>query len=383
MHDCITKFKTMSLKTLKTAALLTLIILAAGSCKKDEETTYPSLEGEISIEGLELFMDASSKESRTLRLKPGGAVHPEGKEVGYYWKVSPLMEKYDTTRYENGLGKDGKPSDGTFEYPIKDTLGTFTVYCYAYASGYSNTYAVSYTTLVKGGENGSITGSGIYDDTYKVTGTSYRYIIAGNQDWINSNISEDTAGTPFRNADAMAEVFGRYYNYEDAVQVCSQLPGGNWRLPTEQDWINLANWLLKDNADAPEVKEYEDIFWDKEKNGTPTIASQLMADASFNTMKMWTYWPAVGSISNRSGLAFIPTGYANLGVTPAVKSGTGYPDASFEGVYDYSVFWTADEVEGESDMAYYRYIVGSQPHFMISKGNKESFGASVRCVRDR
>ena len=83
MHDCITKFKTMSLKTLKTAALLTLIILAAGSCKKDEETTYPSLGGEISIEGLELFMDASSKESRTLRLKPSGAIHPEGKEVGY------------------------------------------------------------------------------------------------------------------------------------------------------------------------------------------------------------------------------------------------------------------------------------------------------------
>lgn len=386
MHVCITKFMTMSLKTLRITALLTFIILAAASCKEEEETTYPVLDGDLEIEGLDLFMDASSKETRTIRLKPKGVVHPEGKEIGYYWKVTPIMSKYDTTRYENGLDKpdnSGKPTDGTFEYTIKDSLGTYTVYCYAFASGYSSTYAVSYTTLVKGGENGSISGSGIYDDTYRVTGTQYYYIIAGSQDWINSNIYEDPEGTPFRNSEAMNDVFGRYYNYNDAVQVCSQLPGGDWRLPTEKDWVQLANWLLKDNADAPEVKEYENIFWDKEKNGTPTIAAQLMADASFNTKKMWTYWPAVGAITNRSGLAFIPTGYANLGVTPAVKSGVSYPDASFEGVYDYSVFWTADEVEGESDMAYYRYIFGSQPHFMISKGNKETFGASVRCVRDR
>lgn len=375
----------MSLKTLKTTALLTLIILAAASCKDEEETTYPSLEGDISIEGLELFMDASSDETRTLKLTPKGAVHPEGKEMGYYWKVSPVMDKYDTTRLENGLGKDGKPSDGSFEYTIKDSLGTYTIYCYAFASGYSGTYAVGYTTLVKGGPDGSISGSGIYDDACDIPGTPYYYITTDNKDWINSNLHVGTTGAAFKNSEPMADIFGRYYNYEDAVQACSQLPseGNAWRLPTEKDWIDLVKWLIADNDAAPEIKEYEDIFWDKEVNGTPTIASQLMADASFNSYKMWEYWPAVGDISNRSGLAFIPTGYANLGLTPAVRSGSLYPEASFEGVYDYSVFWTADEVEGNSDMAYYRYIVGSQPHFMISKGNKESFGASVRCVRDR
>lgn len=382
MHVCITKFKTMSLKTLRTTALLTLTILAAASCKEEEETTLPSLGGNISIEGLELFMDASSSGTRTLKLTPKGAEHPEGKEMGYYWKISPVMTKYDTTRYENGLDKSGKPSDGSFEYTLKDSLGTYTIYCYAYASGYSGTYAVGYTTLVKSGENGSIRGTGIYDDTHHIPGTDYRYTTVGDMEWINSNLHSDPKGAPFRNSEAMGNVFGRYYNYNDAVEACRQLPEEGWRLPTEKDWLNLAEWLLKGNDNAPVLKEYENIYWDKEKNGTPTIASQLMADGSFNSFKMWEYWPAVGDITNRSGLAFIPTGYANLGVTPAVKSGSRYPQANFEGVYDYAVFWTADEVEGESDMAYYRYIFGTQPHFMISKGNKETFGASVRCVRE-
>ena len=125
-----------------------------------------------------------------------------------------------------------------------------------------------------------------------------------------------------------------------------------------------------------------DHFWDKDVNGTPTLASQLMADAYFNSEQMWTYWPEVGDITNRSGLAMIPTGYASLGITPAVKSAADYPNAKFEGLFDYSVFWTSSEVEGEEGMAYYRYIYGNQPHFMIGKGSKEAFGASVRCVRD-
>ena len=107
-----------------------------------------------------------------------------------------------------------------------------------------------------------------------------------------------------------------------------------------------------------------------------------MADASFNGTKMWEYWPAVGEISNGSGLAFLPVGYSNLGVTPAAKSTVSYPDASFEGLYEYSAFWTGSEVENNGNKAYYRYIIATQPHLMIGKAYKISFGASVRCVRD-
>ena len=388
MHVCITKFKTMSLKTLKTTGLLTLAFLAALSCKKEEETaTLPYLEGDISIVGLEEFMDASTENSRTLRLKPSGAVHPEGKELGYCWKVAPLMTKFDTTRFENGTDKrngGGKPSDGSFEYVIKDSLTTFTITCYAFASGYTSLSKAGYTTLVKSGPDGSITGSGIYEGHIgEVESRDYFYVTLGQTDWVNANVFENTKpGAPFRNASAMAGVFGRYYSYEEAERVCQDL-GDEWYLPTENDWINMVRHLVGDDENAPEIKEYSNIYWDKEVNGSPTLAARLMADASFNGEKMWSYWPAVGDPVNTSGLAFLPTGYANLGITPtpSVRSGADFPEATFEGLYDYSVFWTADEVEDEEDMAYYRYIIGNQPHFMIGKGPKKTFGASVRCVR--
>ena len=370
----------MSLKKLSITTFLTFSILAIASCKKEEETTtYPSLDGVVSILGLDEFVDATG--NRTLKLKPTGPIHPEGNGLGYCWKVVPLMEKYDTTRYENGLNKKGQESDGSFEYKLKDSLGTYTIYCYAFASGYSSSYAVGYTTLVRAGAGGSITGTGINDDTNDAEYKDYRYVTIGNTDWINTNMyEENNAGAPFRNAPVMSRIFGQYYNYDDAVNACKSLPRDEWQLPTENDWIELAQWLTKGNENAPEIKAYENIYWDKAVNGTPTLASQLMVNGSFNSEEMWTYWPAVGDITNRSGLAFLPTGYANLGVTPA-KSGSNYPDATFEGLFDYAVFWTASEVEGEEGMAYYRYIYGTQPHLMIGKGNKETFGASVRCIR--
>ena len=73
----------MRFKTLKTTALLTLSVLAAIACKKDDETTaLPAVDGSVSIIGLEEFMDAASEKTRTLKLKPTGASHPEGGELG-------------------------------------------------------------------------------------------------------------------------------------------------------------------------------------------------------------------------------------------------------------------------------------------------------------
>ena len=76
----------MSFKTLKTTILLTLTVIAALSCKKEEESTVlPYLSGTVTISGIEDFVDASSTASRTLKLKPSGVTHPEGKGVGYCW----------------------------------------------------------------------------------------------------------------------------------------------------------------------------------------------------------------------------------------------------------------------------------------------------------
>lgn len=363
--------------------------LAILSCKKKEEETLPYLEGNLKINGVEVFISADS-DQRTLTLKPSGAKHPEEKTLGYYWKVSPTMTRYDTTRYENGLNKNGQPSDGSFTYTIEDSLGTYTIYCYAYASGYNGLSASARTTVVRGGVQVndnikvSITNTEIATNGTPLDETEYYYATIGSLDWTLNNMADKSVGVGFLNNDAMSDVYGRYYSYDEAKAICAALPadeGNTWRLPTDEDWVNMVKSITTDATDfTPEV--HTDIYWDSEKNGKPTLAARLIADACFNNIKMWDYWPEIGVPTNSSTLAILPVGYANLGVTPEITSKSAYPAALFEGTYEFAAFWTADEVADDTNLAYYRYMYQKSPHLMISKGFKSTFGASVRCVRD-
>ena len=302
------------------------------------------------------------------------------------------MNSYDTTRFDNGLNKMGEPSDGSFTYSIKDSLGTYTIYCYAYAAGYTGLSAAGHVTLVRGGiqtdpddPTTSITIDGIGEHATKLSGTDYLYVTDGTRDWTANNISDETKGTGFLGYDAMSGVFGRYYSYDEAKAVCAALPtdGGNsWRLPTDADWVALVKSMTADATGEFKAEEHNDIYWDIEKNGKPSLTARLIADGYFNGTKLWDYWPAVGVPANTSGLAILPFGYSNLGITPELKSKSAYPAALFEGTYEFAAFWTADEVAENTDMAYYRYLYTKTPHLMIGKGYKETFGASVRCVRE-
>lgn len=372
-------------------SFIILAALAVLSCKDEEDEVLPSLSGTLKIQGIETFISADA-ESRTITLTPYGAEHPEGKELGYYWKVSPLMDSYDTTRFENGLNRQGEPSDGSFTYTLKDSLGTYTIYCYAYAADYTGLSASGYVTLVRGGIQTSpdapattITVAGIEEYTKKLPGTDYLYVTDGTRDWTANNIADDTKGTGFLGYDAMSGVFGRYYSYDEAKAVCAALPtnGGNsWRLPTDADWVALVKSITADATGEFQAEEHSDIYWDIEKNGKPSLTARLIADGYFNGEKLWDYWPAVGVPANTSGLTILPFGYSNLGITPELKSKSAYPAALFEGTYEFAAFWTADEVADNTDLAYYRYMYMKTPHLMIGKGYKDTFGASVRCVRD-
>lgn len=367
-----------------------LAVLAAVSCKDDDDEVKPPMDGTLVVEGAEAYINART-DSRELTLKPTGVTHPDDKGIGYYWKVTPGMTTYDTTRFENGLNINGEPSDGTFKYTLKDSVATYTIYCYAYAEGYSTKSATVYTTLVRGGvqltpddPQVSITNTNILENGEPLHGTDYYYVSVGSLDWIASNMYEE-GGVPYLHYEALSDVLGRFYSYEEAKAVCQNLPtdGGNtWRLPTDEDWVNAVKAVTTDATGDFKANIHEDIYWDIKKNGKPSLSSRLTANAEFNGTVMWDYWPEVGTIENTSGLAIIPIGYANLGITPVIKSKSAYPNALFEGEFELSVFWTADEVEENSEMAYYRYINTQDPFFMIGKGYKETFGASVRCVRN-
>ena len=316
------------------------------SCKKDDETKVtPSLSGALSFSVPEYVLP-----NTTLTFTPSGVTHPDDEGIGYYWKVTPTKPNADTTRFQNGLDKNGKPSDGSFTFTFTDTLQTCTISGYAFAEGYSYSSKTVECTVVKGGIDNSITNLSLAGKpSITVDGIVYPYVTVAGLDWLCRSVADNSVGAAYKNCNVMSDVFGRYYSYEEAQTIC---PDG-WRLPTDAEWVAAAE--AYDNK----------------------LAS-LMGNAYFNGELMWEYWSAVGDITNASGLSLIPAGYAML----SSKNSDGYySNAQFVGLNEYSVFWTADSVEDEAGMAYYRYIICDQPEFQLGKADAKTFGANVRCVR--
>ena len=349
----------MNFHKLKSVFLLAAGLVAAAACKKDEdETNVVYLDGTLKFSVPEFILPGE-----VVKMTPTGLTHPDDGEIGYCWKVTPTMTKYDTTRFENGLDKDGNPSDGSIVHTFSDTLNTYTVYCYGFAEGFTSSSASYSTTVVKPGPEGSITGAGIdaeKDPYITVNGNKLYYTTIGKLDWFKQNLSYTEEGVPYRNAGPMDGVFGRYYSYNDAKNACPE----GWRLPSDEEWATLAQ-----KEEGSEETYVHKII--------PGIVSRLISNSYFHGIKMWEYWPSVGRPGNETGLCIIPAGYSNLGL----KNADGiYANAQFTGVYEYATFWTADQAD-EKDMAYYRYIYYDQPDLMIGKGDVNTFGASVRCIQ--
>lgn len=336
----------------KRLLIIAALAVAAMACKKEKEETLPYLNG-----GLRFNVPEFVTQSSTVTMTPKGMIHPEEKGIGYKWRVEPTMPKYDTTRLETGLNLDGVESDGSFTFTFTDTLTTCTVTCIAFAEGYNTTSVSKRVTVVKSGPDGSITQNGISakDPYIDVDGVSYYYTTHGDLTWFRNNLATHGSGASLSNVEVMGELFGKFYSYEEALTAC---PDG-WRLPTDQEWTSLCTSLGAAEPSAP----YTDICG---------VTSKLMVSAYFNGEILWDYWPEVGEITNSSQMSVLPSGYANIG-----KDG-----ATFEGLTEYATFWTADKVEGEEDMAYYRYIISNRADLIIGKGNTKTFGASVRCVKD-
>lgn len=317
----------------------TLLFSAAVSCKDDDEgTVKPSLDGSLSIAGLQEYVIPG----QTLQLTPKGATHPDGKDLTYYWKVSPTAPTACTT--------------DVFNITFTDTLQTCTIYCSAIADGYSSLSASSLVTVVKGGKDGSIKGIEFPAENFSTNDATYYYKQIGTQTWILNNVAERSSGKAYHNSEAMSDVIGRFYSYSEAVAVCESLSTSEmeWTLPTLEDWKTLESYIKGEIAADPQ-------------KGKSTAAA-LMGDATFNDMTMWEYWPAVGDITNSSGFGAISAGYTNLETN------------LFEGVYGYATFWTATADE-EDDLAYCAYIICNEPDLYIGRKDTKSFGASVRCIR--
>lgn len=335
----------MSFRKLYLMAMIAAFAFAAVSCSDDDEdsTTMPTL-GALSF-----TCPSYAAPGESVTFTPIDVDHPDGGEVQYVWKVTPTMTQSCTTK--------------VFTHVFSDTLKTYTVSCYAVAEGYASSSSSRNVVVVKGGLDGSMTETEILPTDNKITvdGIDYYYEKIGNLDWFRNNLAVAGSGAPYVNEDVMSDVFGRFYSYNEALEACPE----GWRLPTEEDWMSLAASV------GFEASEKYVIFED--------VASKLLVNASFNLSPVLEYWPAVGNVTNSSRLSFIPFGYANLG---ARNEAGKYPQASFSGRWEYAAMWTADKAVDDDAMAYCRYLIADQPDMLIGKYDVNSFGASVRCVRD-
>ena len=320
--------------------------LCAGlfSCKKDDDST----ETKNSLRGTLLFsIPAYVAAGDSFELVPTEVTTEEGTLAGIYWTFSHISSPArDTVRYEGGIG------DGLVTLEIPDTLTSMTITCTAFAEGYYNSTASSMVTVVN---EETISGLGLPKNTPEFTdprdGRTYPYVTVGTREWFARNLSAD-GGFPYREAVAMQNVFGQYYSWEEAVVSC---PDG-WRLPDAEDWADLAAAAGTAETDAGMLAG---------------VAGMLMADAYMNDRKMWEFYPEV-KITNDLLFSAIPTGYA--------LDAEGKP--SFAGIYEYAVFWTAEEDEEDAERAFCRQLYVSSPDVFKAAMNKDSFRAPVRCVRD-
>ena len=308
---------------------LSLAVLTALSCKKDDSstTTKPYLYG------VNFDLPTFARPGDIFELSPYGVYTEDGKELEKYvykWKV-------DDDTY--------KEMD-TYTLVLSE-VGNYVVYCQA-SDPDANYYAVSTSKviIVIDPELGkTLKGTGIdpekdpfIEDARGLKGESeYYYIHNGELDWFRNNLAWTGDGLSYENADVTSFPLGRYYTWDEAMTACPE----GWRLPTLAEWETLG-----------------------------AEAGALMCNAYLNSQQMWEYWPDVVK-TNETKMSIIPSGYA----LPALTS------PQYLNIYNYAAFWTATESADDPRQAAFRYIYVQENEVRTSYADKASLALSVRCVR--
>lgn len=339
------------MKTMKyTKYALAAVLLAACllSCKKDKDSVSPSLSGgvRVSIPGYVFPGDV-------IKTSVGGVYRDdESDTLLMYTCYNSITGKSDTLR------REGDPASvkADFEYTVPDTIGRFYFSFTAWAKGYTSKYSTQYFYVVDTTLNGSsISGYVMSMEEPAIDsrdGRRYPATSAGSQKWMMTNLAWEGAGEAYQGAPAASRLFGRYYTWNEASSfVC---PDG-WHLPTDAEWTALA-----ESAGATSVSGHVDV---------PDAAGRLMGKILFYGDAMWGFAKDV-KISNDVNFCAIPVGYAK------VDPDAGY---SFEGYGSFACFWTADEFD--SQRALVRYIYWDKPSLSVAAMPKDSYAASVRCVK--
>ena len=156
--------------------------------------------------------------------------------------------------------------------------------------------------------------------------------MADGKRWTTHNLDVNTMlSYCYENADLNCHRYGRLYTWESAQRVCQSL-GDGWRLPTDDEWRQLA-------------KQYGGVSADADNKGKAAYKALLVGGSSgFN----------------------------------ALLGGGRSEDGQYARLEAHGFYWTASESDAAA--AYYNFGRGGQA-LHRQNGGEKSRAFSVRCVR--
>jgi len=190
------------------------------------------------------------------------------------------------------------------------------------------------------------------DDCSAVDPSGYIYpvTIFGDQVWITKNISFD--GSCYDSLPENCDVYGGLYNYESAQNICGSLSPGQWKLPTDVEWMELEEFLgMADTVS-------DDSWWRGVDEGAKIAGNNDLWVSGFLTGNS-----AFGS----SGFNALPAGSWN-------NLNNHYVHIKSE-----ALFWTSNAFSGE--LGWIRRLNKDEENIYRYHWDREE-KLSVRCIKD-
>jgi uncharacterized protein (TIGR02145 family) len=158
--------------------------------------------------------------------------------------------------------------------------------------------------------------------------------MADGKEWTTANLNVTTPSSYcYDDAEPNCRRYGRLYTWESAQRGCQSL-GSGWRLPTDDEWRQMA-------------KQYGGVGHDSPDAGKVAYAALLTSGASgFN----------------------------------AVLGGNRSIDEKYERLEAHGFYWTVSENDPKT-APFYNFGRGSQALYRQAQGQKQ-MAISVRCVRE-
>lgn len=171
-------------------------------------------------------------------------------------------------------------------------------------------------------------------------GEIYTSVQIGNLIWMAENMRLNLPGS-YVNPDQPDKKYGRFYNWNQAQQVCPE----GWQLPTDADWRNLERIL------GMSLNDLDKKFYRGEGIGT-----KLKSNEGWSS----------GECNNNSGFNALAAGYY-----------AAY-DKSYRELGQSAVFWSSSGIN--QNLKTYRYLVADSTTVYSYYSNK-SYAYSCRCVK--